>query len=77
MKSVEVRITGMHCEGCASTIQALLSHEPGIRSANVSFAKGVAFVVYEPAQTDAVRLAAAIEKAGYRAMVGEAPPRAK
>lgn len=68
MKSLEVKIEGMHCEGCASTVQALLSHEAGIKSANVSFANGSATVLYDPKETDAARVAAAIEKAGFRAI---------
>jgi copper chaperone CopZ len=67
MKSLEVKIDGMHCDGCASTIQALLTHEPGVKSANVSFSKGAASVFYDPEQTDPARVAAAIEKAGFRA----------
>ena len=35
MKSLEVKVEGMHCDGCASTIQALLAHEPGVKSAKV------------------------------------------
>lgn len=70
VKTLEVRIEGMHCDGCASTIQALLSHEPGIGSANVSFTKGKASVLYDPSQTDPAKVAAAIEKAGFQAMGG-------
>lgn len=62
-----MKIDGMHCGGCASTIQALLKHEPGVQSMSVSFEKGGASIFYDPAQIDAERLKAAIEKAGYRA----------
>jgi len=67
MKSLEMKIDGMHCEGCASTIQAVLSHEPGVKSASVSFDRGAASVFYDPTATDPARLAAAIEKAGFQA----------
>ena len=67
MKSLEVKIEGMHCTGCAGTIQALLKHEAGVRSANVSFDKGTALVYYDPAETDPEKVKAAIERAGYRA----------
>ncbi len=67
MKSLEVKIDGMHCDGCASTIRALLGHEPGVKSASVSFAEGTASVFYDPDKTDPDRVAAAIEKAGFRA----------
>lgn len=67
MKSLEMKIDGMHCDGCASTIQALLSHEPGVKSASVSFGRGMASVFYDPDETDPDRVAAAIGKAGFRA----------
>lgn len=71
MKTLEVEIAGMHCDGCASTIQALLSHETGIKSANVSFAKGRATVLYDPNETNTAKVTAAIEKAGFRATGGQ------
>lgn len=67
VKTLDVEIVGMHCDGCASTIQALLSHETGIKSANVSFPKGRATVLYDPKETDPGKVTAAIEKAGFRA----------
>lgn len=70
MKSLEVKIAGMHCDGCASTIKTLLSHEPGVKSASVSFAKGSATVLYDPQDTNPEALTAAIEKAGFRATGG-------
>ena len=71
VKSLEVKIDGMHCDGCASTIQALLSHEAGIKSANVSFSKGSATVLYDPEETDPAKVTAAIERAGFRATGGQ------
>ena len=74
MKSLQVQIAGMHCDGCASTVQALLSHEAGIKSAKVSFASGKATVLYDPDATDVAKVTAAIEKAGFRATGGESGP---
>ena len=65
MKSLEMKIDGMHCEGCAGTIQAVLSREPGVKSSNVSFPKRLASVFYDPEETDAARLAAAVTQAGF------------
>ena len=67
MKTLEVAVEGMHCYGCASTIQALLSHEAGVKSADVSFGNSKARVLYDPDQTDPVKVMAVIEKTGYRA----------
>ena len=65
MKSLEMKIEGMQCEGCASTIQSILSREPGVGSASVSYSKRAALVYYDPKDTDATRLADAITKAGF------------
>jgi Hg(II)-responsive transcriptional regulator len=66
MRSLELRIQGMHCDGCAGTIEALLAHEPGVKGASVSHAAGKGQILYDPATTDPARIAAAIERAGYR-----------
>lgn len=70
MKSLELAIDGMHCDGCANTIEALLAREPGVKSASVSHANGRGRVLYDPALTDAARIAKAIEQAGYRVRTG-------
>jgi len=66
MKSLALKIEGMHCDGCAGTIEALLAREPGVKGASVSYAAGKGQILYEPAATDPSRIAAAIERAGYR-----------
>ncbi len=66
MKSLELKIQGMHCDGCAGTIEALLAREPGVKGANVSYAAGKGQILYDPAATDPARITATIERAGYR-----------
>jgi Hg(II)-responsive transcriptional regulator len=66
MKSLELRIQGMHCDGCAGTIEALLAREPGVKGVSVSYAAGKGQILYDPAATDPVRIAATIERAGFR-----------
>lgn len=65
MKSLEMKIDGMQCDGCASTIQSILSREPGVKSSSVSFPRRAASVFYDPQETDAARLAEAVTKAGF------------
>lgn len=62
----------MHCTGCANTVHMLLSAHDGVQAAEVSYERGEARVLYEPALTDTARIAAAIEKPGYR-VLGEMP----
>lgn len=66
MKSAKFNIEGMRCEGCAETIQALVAAEPGVRTASVSFKDREARVLYDPKAIDSDRLAATIERPGYR-----------
>lgn len=65
MKSLDIKIDGMQCEGCASTIQSVLSREAGVKSSSVSFPKRTASVYYDPLETDASRLSEAVTKAGF------------
>ncbi|MBI4273980.1 MAG: MerR family DNA-binding protein [Rhizobiales bacterium] len=68
MKTAIFTIEGMHCDGCADTIKALLSLEPGVQAATVLFKDGNAKVLYDPAATREDRLIAAIERGGYKAV---------
>lgn len=66
MKQITFKVEGMHCEGCAQVVEALLAREDGVQKAAVSYSKREARVLLDPAATDLARLGAAIERAGYR-----------
>ena len=66
MNTVTLKVEGMHCDGCAATIQALLDIEAGVKASSVSFQEGRARVLYDPARMDESRLIAAIENGGYK-----------
>ncbi len=68
MKSLQLKIEGMHCDGCANTIEALLAREPGVKSASCSRAAGQGLILYDPSVTDADGIAKTIEQAGYRVL---------
>lgn len=65
MKTATFKIGGMHCDGCARTIEALVATEPGVRKATVSFKAQEARILFDPRAGDEDRLAAAIREAGY------------
>ena len=71
MKSLTLKIAGMHCDGCAETLKALLGREPGVKTVAVSFESGEARVHYDPAAVDEERLVAAVERPGYRVTARE------
>lgn len=65
MQSLRLKIGGMHCEGCATTIKALLEREPGVRMADVTFKEGTARVLYDPAAVTEEAIVRLIETPGY------------
>lgn len=65
MKTATFKIDGMHCEGCARTIEALISAEPGVRKASVSHESREARILFEPDVAGEDRLVEAIRRAGY------------
>ncbi len=69
MKSVVLKIEGMHCGGCAQSVKRLLEREPGVQSAEVTYETGEARVQFDPAQLDERRLIAVVQQPGYQAII--------
>lgn len=66
MKTADLNIQGMHCDGCAKTVEALLAAEPGVKAATVSFGSGNARVLFDPDAIDLPRLEKVVERAGFK-----------
>lgn len=66
MNNVTFKVEGMHCSGCAATIQALLERHEGVRKVSASYDEREARVLYDSKATSEDQLAAVIEKAGFR-----------
>ena len=66
MNSLTLKIEGMHCDGCAETIKAVVEREPGVRAAAVTFKRGEARILYDVQTTSVDRLAAAVGRLGFR-----------
>jgi len=69
MKTTVLAVTGMHCDGCARTIEALLGRVAGVRKAQASFREGEARVLHDRDEAPEAELLAAIEKGGFEASV--------
>lgn len=67
MQSMTLEIDGMHCDGCARTIDHVLRRQPGVWEAEVSLGEGSARVLFDPERVSAEKIAEAVHKAGYRA----------
>lgn len=71
MKSVTLKIEGMHCDSCARAIKTLVERAAGVKTVTVAFEGGEARILYDPAAITEDRLAAAVEKRGYRVVARE------
>lgn len=58
------KITGMTCDGCARTIERLLSRVPGVQRVKADFDLGIAVVT---GTAEVAKLVGAVEAAGYGA----------
>ena len=67
MRRVTLAVSGMHCAGCARTIETALADLPGVASAAVNFADQTASVEYDMTALDIEDLLAAVEAVGYGA----------
>ncbi len=70
MNTVTLRIDGMHCDGCAERIGAVLSRHAGVEDAAVSFAAAEARIRYNPHIVTEEGLAGVIERAGFSVIGG-------
>ncbi|MFW9975474.1 MAG: heavy metal translocating P-type ATPase [Candidatus Thorarchaeota archaeon] len=64
---ISIKIDGMHCASCVSTIENALRNEDGVIKVAVSLLDEKAVVEYDSSRMDRVRLENAIDATGYRA----------
>jgi copper chaperone CopZ len=72
METLALGIVGMQSGTCAGNIEKRLYGVDGVQVATVSFSQEAAEIIYDPARTDAARLANAIAEAGYAARLSGA-----
>lgn len=66
---VVLRVKGMYCASCESTVAAMLRRTPGVVTANVNVTRGEAAVTYDSARTSPTKLVNVITSLGYTASV--------
>ncbi|HSD51196.1 MAG TPA: cation transporter, partial [Candidatus Methylomirabilis sp.] len=64
-----LRLQGLDCPECAGAVEHSVGHVPGVMSATANFAAASLYVEYDAEITDLDRVAAAVGRAGYRALV--------
>ena len=70
MKELHVRVSGMTCAHCETSVSKAAKGVSGVKSASASFSRGILTVSYDPEQADEATLSRALEGAinasGYR-----------
>lgn len=66
METKRLRVAGMDCGGCETSIQRALALLEGVESSRASHASGTVEVTYDPARVGEAEIARAIEDAGYQ-----------
>ena len=69
MKTTVIAIEGMHCDGCAQTIEVLLSRVSGVVKAEASYGDKRARVLHDQNSATEEDLIAAINKGGFKSSV--------
>lgn len=66
-KQIDLKISGMSCTSCASSIESALQKTPGIKDVSVNSVSEIAKVSYDPHVLKYVDILDVIEKTGYQA----------
>ena len=69
------QIQGMHCVGCAMTIDGAVEDLPGVKSASTNYARQVADIEFDERKVSESQIIAAIQSAGYQAQAASAEKR--
>ncbi|MBE9108206.1 copper-translocating P-type ATPase [Nodosilinea sp. LEGE 07298] len=67
MQNQLLKLRGMSCAACASTIEDAIRSVPGVEACSVNFGAEQAAVTYDPHQTNLTHIQAAVDEAGYTA----------
>lgn len=65
MKKVEIKVEGMHCEGCSKRLTKVLNNIEGVNNAEVSLENKLANIEYDETIADIEDFYEAIEDAGF------------
>lgn len=65
MKNIDLKIEGMHCEGCAKRLEKVLNNVEGVETAKVIFEEKCASVEYKEEKLDIEEIKEAIVDAGF------------
>jgi mercuric transport protein len=67
-QTVTIRVEGMHCGGCSSSVTKALKATEGVEDAQVSFEKGEAVVKYDDQKVTVAKLREVINGTGFKVL---------
>ena len=67
-KTVTIRVEGMKCAKCSSSVTKALKATEGVESAEVSSEKGEAVIKYDDAKLNEAKLREVINSTGFKAV---------
>src|SRR5262245_49425926 len=73
----DLPLLGMHCAGCASSIEKALAGTAGVEEASVNFGTARATVRFDPAVVGLQSLREVVRRAGFDALISEDGDRPK
>ncbi len=65
MERIEIRVEGMTCGGCATSVQNALTQRDGVTTATADLDSGIVAVEFDPGVIQAPGLQEAIIEAGF------------
>ena len=67
MKTVTIRVSGMKCGNCSSSVAKALKATAGVKDVEVSSVKGEALITYDDEKVNEARLREVINSTGFKA----------
>jgi copper chaperone len=67
-KTVTIKVQGMHCGGCSSSVTKALKATQGVEDVQVSLEKGEAVIKYDDQQVTVAKLRQVINDTGFKAV---------
>lgn len=64
-KTVTIRVKGMTCGGCATSVEKALKSTEGVQEARVSFERGKAVIKYDDQKVTIAKLREVINNTGF------------
>jgi copper chaperone CopZ len=66
VKTIELRVTGMTCEGCENTVKEAVNKVEGVTSTEASYTQELTKISYDSTMTSPEQLTTVINDLGYK-----------